>query len=187
MARTRNQLAAELDSKRRFAALFVNGSGRTRGDWDESNKVLGTEFRPNDDDLRRLIEEEGGEAPAKEASDIVVKAGTAAPIAEGDYIAVIPTVPEFTLPAPNAEREEWCKLWRDKLAPVFESIAMGGTRASAAQAKLLTSVQERCFGRVDVKTEEDVKSGVMLLPTIGVGSTMLICPRCGHTYEDNTD
>lgn len=75
--------------------------------------------------------------------------------------------------------EDWQKLWA-AIEPVYLQILSGSIGATAAQATLLSKIQDRAFGRpVATQAEKRIASGVIVLPALGSGEKMTICPKCG--------
>jgi rubrerythrin len=187
-------LAAELLNKRKFVALFVTGSERTRGNASECNKVLGTSFDLCDLDIRRMIEDEGMVAPAcdkpGEIKPIVpseiFESADAEKLHTDQQAQEMKWRDELSTGSEDETKQDWCAKYRE-LESVIDGIARGEVKSSAAQARIINMVTERCFGRVKSEDEDKVLSGVMLLPMIGSGATAMICPRCGYVHEENTD
>ena len=166
------KLGKELDTKRRAAALYVAGPASVRGDWKAVFAVLSQEFELDDEDLLRFVAEQGG---TTEGSDeLMPQVGEQKPFPE-----------EIVTKAKKAKTEkDWCKLAR-KLDDVVLGIADGTVKATAAQASTIKHIIERCEGRVvDKSSEKKPASGVVILPALGSGSHMMVCPVCGSKYED---
>jgi len=79
--------------------------------------------------------------------------------------------------------EDWKRLAKD-LSPIMEQIARGEIKATAAQASILKSINDRAYGRV-TKSQEESKGplGIVVLPLLGTGMGAQICPKCleAHT------
>ncbi len=181
---------ALLAAKRQFAALFVSGTPHTRGDWDVCNETVGGEFKPCDRELRKLISDAGGMLPPCEEDlqpqvvERVIRTTEAMPA------NVVVQQPYGITPAPSLPAEDeakadkafWCDKWK-VLEKDFDEIVKGTKEVPASSMRAMMSVQDRCFGKVGDEARERKVSGVLILPTLGAGDNMHICPRCGFTEE----
>lgn len=147
----------------RFAKLYVNGPEGIKGNIAAATEAVGLKVKPNlnDPGMRQLIEAEGG------------------------TVSGTPSVASLLDEAATSEpktTEDWCKL-ANKLQPVFMDIAVGLVKASAAQASVMKEIVARCHGKIGEKKDDDGERNVVILPTIGTGSTMLICPKCLSEFK----
>jgi len=155
-----------LDNKRRFVALYCSGPEHKRGKWAECNKTLGTSFEPEDEDIQRLLVEEGCQAePGKRP--------TVPTIPNADWTQRLEALPAA------ASDDEWCKLAKE-LRDTYQGIAEGSVKATAAQVSALHKIYDRCYGKVAEKRADRPASGVLVLPALGDGSTLTVCPKCGY-------
>lgn len=183
-----------LTARRSFAALYSAGS--TKGNWEATAKALNQGFDPCDGDLRRMIEEMGGELPEckGEVKRVKLLPPRAMPLeANQDTLSRKIEAQENAWrgeqdeEVEDSDRKYWCDKYKT-LEGRFDAIALGEVKVTAAEARVLTSITERCFGKVEPKKEsERVVSGVLLLPTIGTGSEILICPKCGYVHEQKEE
>lgn len=80
--------------------------------------------------------------------------------------------------------EDWQKVAAD-LGPVFAGILAGTIQATAAQASLIKDVLNRAHGKPQsTQADRAQAAGVIILPTLGSGSKMLICPKCGTNVQN---
>jgi len=75
--------------------------------------------------------------------------------------------------------EDWQRV-AAAVQPVMQGILDGTTKASAAQVALLKDVLNRAYGKpVATQEERKTSAGVIILPTLGDGAVMMLCPKCG--------
>src|SRR6266496_2807826 len=81
--------------------------------------------------------------------------------------------------------DDWKKL-AGVLAPTVEAIAKGELKASAAQAAMLKEVLARAYGKV-TKSQQDAQgpSGIVMLPTLGVGASTQLCKKCLEAHPNH--
>lgn len=175
-----DKAAKLLEQKRRFAALYSNGTEATRSNWAECNRLVGASFVESDIELRAMIEDEGGMPPGLMTTSLGEVKAEPRPAKPGtaneDWRAKLAA-------AKPQSQDEWCKLAAE-LRPVMIAIAEGGVKASAAQASTLRHVFDRCFGKVQEKqSDKKPASGVLILPMLGSGPAATVCPRCGFELE----
>lgn len=178
--------------KQRFVALFCTGPERLRGSMDDCNKTLGTAFDFCDEDIRRLVSEEG--MPVPQCGSKVATIIDAPQHAKADDKALSDKHHEQentwrkrqVTEEADKDKAEWCKQYQE-LKPTIDAIARGETKSNAAQSRIIAMVTERCFGKVVAEQEAKEQSHVMLLPMIGSGANAMICPHCGYVKEELSD
>lgn len=72
----------------------------------------------------------------------------------------------------------------ESLKDVYTGIADGTIKATAAQARVLTTLWERAYGKPN-KSQEDLAgaAGIVILPTVGAGEFNTLCPVCHSKYD----
>jgi len=147
---------------RRFAVLYVNGPRTVRGKWAVAEARAGVKADPDDPEVRKAIEAEGGSLPP--LSNI-------APID-----AKLPDLPALVAKAETPD--DWKRLAKD-LEQVASQIAKGEVKATAAQTSMLKHILDRAHGKVAATQEsKTMPAGILVLPTLGEGSSTMICPQC---------
>jgi hypothetical protein len=154
-----------------------------RGNWEAANRLLGTEFSQEDEDVKRFLEEEGAFVPQVAPGAPASFSGKTPDFDSGDT----GSIPEAGILKEKRTDDEWCRLAKS-LEPTVLGIASGTLRASAAQASTVRHILERCYGKVQEKqSEKRPASGVIVLPMLNHGQHSLICPNCGTKYGENDE
>lgn len=83
--------------------------------------------------------------------------------------------------------EEWQKL-AATVAPVMQAILDGTRNGNAAQVSLMKSILDRAYGKpVATQADKKVAAGLVILPVLGTGETMTVCPRCAYDQLSQMD
>lgn len=158
---------------KRFAELFVNGP--KAGDWAETAKLAGLPYPPSRGSKRIQEALEALGSPIMPPDALKMQSP---PESAVSYVT-IPT----TTPPEDASREEWCAEAK-KLKQTMLDGANGTLKITAAQARMIQHVMDRCYGIVG-KQAQDIEPGIVVLPTIGTGADMQVCPQCLEAHKSH--
>lgn len=83
--------------------------------------------------------------------------------------------------------EDWQAI-AGKIQPVMQAILDGTSKGTAAQVSLLKDILNRAYGKpVATQADKKVAAGIVILPSLGIGETTLICPVCGYDAVENLE
>ena len=179
------------DRQKQMASLYVLGPPEVRGDWGAAARKAGFRRVPNRDSatMRALVGELGGvvaefgEPSAQtEVEELLVSEDDSEDDAEVQ--AEIEKALE-SVAAPSDE-EGWKKA-ADALWPTWRSIAAGHVDASPRQAIALRDIMDRGRGKAgrQVGGPEVAEIGVVVLPALGTGAGLTVCPNCGDKLDES--
>jgi len=173
----------------KFAKLYTRGP--YQGQWEAAAKAAGYKTAPSKSSMviRELIGAEGGQIPHFFQPQEILEESISEPSHLDQKESGNPPPLELSLdlPSPNDPQadEKW-ELLAKEVMPIWRNIAMGNVEANATQRQVLQNILDRGFGKagqkVDVMEEEEVR--VVVLPALGAGAGLHICPRCNYATDE---
>ncbi len=160
-------------SFKKLAKLYVNGPEEYRGKWTAAAEAAG--FPP-------------GYSPDKTSSQAIhylaLERGEIKPKPKAAKAHAV-DLTGLELPDPSdTDDSKWVALAK-RLWPTWVGIASGELRASAAQKAILSDIMTRAHGKAGAERAEDpskLDRPVIVLPALGDGKSLTICPVCLSGY-----